>query len=338
MKFIRVLLLIFFLLFQFTACNREDKIQKTPEKKTIGVSMASMKQDVFKIMKEAMMDLRDSENIEIIWLDAEEKEEKQEENIDYLIKKKVDVIIINPVSCKETAKGVEKIINAKIPVVAMDRIISNVKLHAYITANNYRTGTEQARYLVEQINGQGKIIILKGDKDDNVAYEITTGNKDILKGNMGIEIVAEEWHKDWSAELAEVTVRKALEKHPDLKGILANNSDMALAAVKILKEKNLIDQVITIGSDANKESCLAIAKDEHNAEIDNMPHILSLAALKTAIFISRNETWDYDKTIKNGEYDIPVVITPIMLINKYNLIVMRDRWPELNKYINSIKE
>ncbi|NLM96480.1 MAG: sugar ABC transporter substrate-binding protein, partial [Halanaerobiaceae bacterium] len=108
--------------------------------------------------------------------------------------------------------------------------------------------------------------------------------------------------------------------------------------VKIVKEKNLIDQAITIGSNANKESCLAIAKGEHNAEIDNMPHILSLAALKTAIFISRNETWDYDKTIKNGEYDIPVVITPIMLINKYNLIVMRDRWPELNKYINSIKE
>lgn len=337
MKFIRNLVLVFFLLFLFTACERDLKVQKTPEKKTIGVSMASMKQNFFKIIKEAMMDLREQENIDIIWLDSEEKKEKQEENINKLIKEKVDVIIINPVDCKETAKEVEKIIKAKIPVLAMDRIVRNVKLNAYISADSFRIGIEQARYLSEQIEGQGKILILKGDKEDNVASEITAGNKEILRKNMHIYIVAEEWHKDWSPELAAETVRKTLEVHPDLKGILANNSDMALAAVKVLKEKKLSGQVITIGSDADKESCLAIAKDEHNAEIDNMPHILGLATIKTAVYIARNQTWDYDKIITNGEYELPVIVTPIMLINKYNLVVMRDRWPELNDYIKTVK-
>jgi len=337
MKYTKNLILIFFLLFLFTACEKDIKIQKTPEKKTIGVSMASMKQDFFKIIKEAMMDIREQENIEIIWLDAEEKKEKQEENISKLIKEKVDTIIINPVDCKETAKEIEKIKNAKIPVVAIDRIIRNVKLDAYISSDSFGTGTEQARYLAEQIDGQGKILILKGDKNDNVSQEITAGNKDVLRKTLRIDIVAEEWHEDWSPELAADTVRKALEAHPDLQGILANNSDMAMAAIKVLKEKNLLDQVTTIGADASKEACLAIAKDEHTADIDTMPYVLGLSAIKTAVFIARDEIWNYDINIKNGDYDLPVIVTPIMLINKFNLVVMRDRWPELYDYIKTVK-
>ena len=40
---------------------------------------------------------------------------------------------------------------------------------------------------------------------------------------------------------------------------------------------------------------------------------------------------------ENGEYDVRVKVTPIMLIDKYNLITIRDRWPELNQYIKTVK-
>lgn len=119
----------------------------------------------------------------------------------------------------------------------MDRIIEDTKLDAYLTSNSFRVGVEQAKYLAQQMEEQGKVLILKGDKDDNVAIEISAGNLEILRKNQKIDIVSEEWHQEWSADLAEKTVRKTLEKHPDLKGILANNSDMAMAAVKVLKEK-----------------------------------------------------------------------------------------------------
>lgn len=336
-NYIKYLSVILILLFLYTACERNNKVRKIPEKIIIGVSIASMKEDVFKIMKEAMLDMREQENIEIIWLDANEKKENQKENIEKLIKEKVDIIIINPINCKEIAELMKKIKSAKIPVLAMDKLIKNVKLDAYITVDNFRAGIEQARYLTEQIDEQGKILILKGDKNDNISHEITAGNKDVLRKSLLIDIVAEEWHNGWSPELAKDTVKKTLENHPDLKGILANNSTMAMAAVKVLKEKKILDKVITIGVDGSKEACLSIAKNEHDADIDNMPHVLSLTALKTAIFIVRNEAWDYDKTIKNGEFDLPVIVTPIMLIDKYNLVIMRDRWPELNEYIKTVK-
>ena len=136
--------------------------------------------------------------------------------------------------------------------------------------------------------------------------------------------------------MAEETVRRTLEKHPDLKGILANNDAMTMAAIKVLKEKNLTDKIITVGADASKEACLAIARGEHDADVDKMPYVLGMVSFKVASSLAREEPWEYDREIKNGEYDVRVKVTPIMLIDKYNLITIRDRWPEFNQYIKTV--
>lgn len=336
-KYAFLILILFTLL--FTGCAREEKVSKLPSRITIGVSFASLNSTTSRFIREAMEDLKERDNVELILLDADENEEREKENLERLLQEKVDAIIIQPVKSKnEELKEILKEIEKKnIPLVAMDRIIEDTKLDAYLTSNSFRVGVEQAKYLAQQMEEQGKVLILKGDKDDNVAIEISAGNLEILRKNQKIDIVSEEWHQEWSADLAEKTVRKTLEKHPDLKGILANNSDMAMAAVKVLKEKNLTGQVITVGADATREACLAIAREEHDADVDKMPYVLGMVSFKVACYLARQEPWEYDTVVKNGEHEVRVKVTPIMLIDKYNLIAMRDRWPELNKYIKTVK-
>lgn len=336
-KYAFLILILFTLL--FTGCAREEKVSKLPSRITIGVSFASLNSTTGRFIREAMEDLKERDNVELILLDADENEEREKENLERLLQEKVDAIIIQPVKSKnEELKEILKEIEKKnIPLVAMDRIIEDTKLDTYLTSNSFRVGVEQAKYLAQQMEEQGKVLILKGDKDDNVAIEISAGNLEILRKNQKIDIVSEEWHQEWSADLAEKTVRKTLEKHPDLKGILANNSDMAMAAVKVLKEKNLTGQVITVGADATREACLAIAREEHDADVDKMPYVLGMVSFKVACYLARQEPWEYDTVVKNGEHEVRVKVTPIMLIDKYNLIAMRDRWPELNKYIKTVK-
>lgn len=336
-KYAFLILILFTLL--FTGCAREEKVSKLPSRITIGVSFASLNSTTGRFIREAMEDLKERDNVELILLDADENEEREKENLERLLQEKVDAIIIQPVKSKnEELKEILKEIEKKnIPLVAMDRIIEDTKLDAYLTSNSFRVGVEQAKYLAQQMEEQGKVLILKGDKDDNVAIEISAGNLEILRKNQKIDIVSEEWHQECSADLAEKTVRKTLEKHPDLKGILANNSDMAMAAVKVLKEKNLTGQVITVGADATREACLAIAREEHDADVDKMPYVLGMVSFKVACYLARQEPWEYDTVVKNGEHEVRVKVTPIMLIDKYNLIAMRDRWPELNKYIKTVK-
>ncbi|MFW6288107.1 MAG: substrate-binding domain-containing protein, partial [bacterium] len=175
LKYIICIWITLFAVFFLTACQSEQ-VSNNPPKKTLGVSMASMKEDVFSIMKEAMYDNKERDNIDIIWLNAKDDEEQQKKDISYLIEQDVDLIIMNPVNTKDASKLVEKINENDIPVLALDRIVNDVQLAGYITSDSFRVGLEQAKYLSGQINHQGNIILLKGDKENNVAYEITAGN------------------------------------------------------------------------------------------------------------------------------------------------------------------
>ncbi|MEJ6951933.1 substrate-binding domain-containing protein [Natronospora cellulosivora (SeqCode)] len=327
-------LIIVSLIFSFflTGCENEE-VSSTPPPITIGVSMATMGEEVFEFMKDAMYDSKERDNVNLIWLDADDEKEQQRQDIKKLIDKEVDIIIINPVDSREAKELVKKINEADIPVLALDRFIEEADLTGYVTADNIEVGIIQARYLIDQIDQSGKIIILKGDKENNVAYEITQGNKAVIKNYINVRIVSEEWHEDWSGELAEETVRKALERHPDIKGILANNSSMAMGAVKVLKENDLIDDIVTVGADAAEEAVIAIAKGEHNAEIDKMPYLQGLSAFKAATIIARKDRWHHEMRIESGEYNIPVKITPVQLINEDNIILMRHRYPEIMDHL-----
>ncbi|MEJ6951934.1 substrate-binding domain-containing protein [Natronospora cellulosivora (SeqCode)] len=324
------LILLFFLI----GCENEETTNPLPPPITIGVSMATMDVEIFEYMKDAMYDNKERDNVNLIWLDANEEFEQQKQDIQKLIQEEVDIIIINPVESREVGELVKIINDAKIPVIALNRFIEEADLTGYINADNIEVGILQARYLVDQIDKSGKVIILKGDKRNNVAYEITQGNKAVLKNYINIRIVSEEWHEEWSDELAEETVRKALERHPDIKGILANNSPMALAAVEVLKEKGLINDVITVGGDATEDAIIAIAKGEHNAEIDKMPYLQGLSAFKAATIIARKDRWHHEMRIESGEYSIPVKITPVQLINEDNIILMKNRYPEIMEHLD----
>ena len=97
-----------------------------------------------------MEDLTERDNIELILLDAEENEIKEKENLEKLLEAKADVIIIQPVKSKnKEIEGVLKRLKKRISPGAMDRILEDTKLDAYVTSN-FRAGVEQAKYLTSR--------------------------------------------------------------------------------------------------------------------------------------------------------------------------------------------
>jgi ABC-type sugar transport system substrate-binding protein len=296
----------------------------------IGVSIANMKEDVYKVMKEAIMEYKTEINADIIWKDANNDIRQQEEDIKSLIEQKVDIIIFHAVRTDEPGKEIVRLINKlNIPIVALDRLPKDSKVDAYISADNFRAGQLQARYLSDQIDKKGNIIILKGDKNTNVTDNITVGNKSELKKNKDIEVIKEEFHHNWSRELAKETTNEILKENEEINGIIANNDKLALGAIDALEENNKSGKIIVVGSDASKEASIAVAKEKLDATIDKMPYTMGKKALMVASFILRGTDWNWDRTIKNGEYNIKLIISPVKLIDKYNIETLEERWGKL---------
>ena len=296
----------------------------------VGVSVATMKEAVYSFMKKAMMDNKDKYNAEIYWVAANNDEMAQVANVEDLLAQGIDVLILHPVNTVAAASLVEKARKENVPVVSMDRLPVNANVNCHVTANSFLVGQTQAKYLAEKLNGKGNIVILEGESGNDVAKEITSGNKDILKNYPGMKIVVDQTHKSWSRDLAMATTENALTNYKnDIQGVSANNSGMIMGAVQAILAEGLKGKIITVGSDADKDSCQAIIDGTNSADVDKEPYQLGLISFETAVKIARGEKVETDTTVQNGKYKVPVKFTPVRLITKENVKDMKDRWPEL---------
>lgn len=81
-----------------------------------------------------------------------------------------------------------------------------------------------------------------------------------------------------------------LQAHPDLKGVYAQNDDMALGAMQVLAENNRTD-VKVFGVDGLMEAVRAIADgDQYVATALNDPDAEGRLAIQTAAKVARGES------------------------------------------------
>lgn len=321
-------ILVFLVGFVLTANLSYAEVKSSKIK--VGVSVATMKEAVYSFMKKAMTDNKDKYGAEIYWVAANNDEMAQVANVEDLLAQGIDVLILHPVNTVAAGSLVEKARRENVPVVSMDRLPTNANVNCHVTANSFMVGQIQAKYVAERLNGKGNVVILEGEAGNDVAREITAGNKDVLKNYPNIKIVVDQTHKAWSRDLAMATTENALTNYRnDIQGILANNSGMIMGAVQALLAEGVKNKVVTVGSDADKDSCQAIIEGTNDADVDKMPYQLGLISFQVAISIAKGAELESDTMVQNGKYKVPVKFTPVRLITKENVKEMKDRWPDL---------
>lgn len=94
--------------------------------------------------------LRPIELIPMVAGDGDAGIKKQIEQMNSLIDRKVDLIIVQPTDNAALAEGLKKANRANIPVVAYDQYISQGKLAAYRTSDNYQAGWLNGEYIASK--------------------------------------------------------------------------------------------------------------------------------------------------------------------------------------------
>ncbi len=296
----------------------------------IGVLMSSMQQSVYFFMHRAMAEAAAADGVELLWLSSDNLERKEGFYLDGLLASDIDVLIYQPVNERTAGPRVDRLLRNGIPVVALDRLPYDAQVAAYITADSRQVGRLQAECLAEALGGHGRILILSGDQASRVAEEITAGNLEVFDRFPGMTVAQQTYHFRWSRQLAMLTTREALATAGRIDGIVANNSSEAMGAVAALREKGLSGTIPIVGADADFDACLAVLDGEMLAEVDKRPIELGMTAYEVALTLARGEVPQAEHKIPNGRFEIPVVLTPVRLITKQNLLMeMSYRWSAL---------
>lgn len=186
----KILLTVIALLF-LSACGNEDGANgdgEAIENPTIGISMPTQSSERWIEDGNNMVSLLEESGYETDLQFAENVVENQLSQIENMISRGVDILIIAAVDGEALTDVLDQAQNMDIPVIAYDRLIMNHEhVNYYATFDNFGVGELQGGYIVEALdleNGDGgpyNIELFAGSPDDNNSYFFWDGAMSVLE-------------------------------------------------------------------------------------------------------------------------------------------------------------
>ncbi|MGG6361248.1 substrate-binding domain-containing protein [Peribacillus frigoritolerans] len=280
------------LMFTLTACGggaAKDSGSSTSkdgggESLVIGFSQATLESPFYTSLVDGAKAEATKENAELIVVDAQNDIEKQNTDVQSLITKGIDVLLINPVNPSAVAPALKAAERAGIPVITVDRQTKE-DVVSYIGRDNIEMGRLAGEKAVELLGGKGatgKVIELQGDAGGTVMKARHDGFHEVVEKEKGIKII-EGPYSEYIRAKAVSSMQDLLQAHPDVKLVYAHNDDMALGAMKVLEQAGKLKDVKIVGIDGLMEAVKKIEEGTFHATVINDPISLGTLAIQTAI-------------------------------------------------------
>jgi ABC-type sugar transport system, periplasmic component len=226
---------------------------------------------------------------EFIHVDAGGDAPTQIANIEDLISRKVDAIIIDPASPTAIAPVVEKAYAAGIVTIVSKSGIATTKYTAFQNNDEVQFGASGAQWLVDQLGGKpGVVLGLRGIAGYGVDIERWTGAQSVFSKHPEIQVFAE--YADWSYDKAKEVSKALLAAHPDFVGIYSEGGQMSRAMVDAMVEAGLDPAKYPQASEDDNGFCKQVIKYNLNACASGKPVWLSRLAVRAALDALRGIT------------------------------------------------
>lgn len=236
------------------------------KKITVGSTVYYMTEFIT-LMVEGMKEEAKDIGIDLIILDADNDASKQLSQVENLIAKKVDVILVAAVDADAIVPALDMAQAAGIPLTGVNMLMNTDRKYYYAGPNDVEAGELEAQYIIDKIGGKGNVVILEGPIGTSAQLQRLEGNMNVLKKNSGVKILAQK-PANWNREEALTLTENWLQTYPGkIDGIIAHNDEMALGAIQALEAKGLKNKIPVAGVDAIKDACQAIKDGRMEATV-----------------------------------------------------------------------
>jgi ribose transport system substrate-binding protein len=186
--------------------------------------------------------------IKVIFKDAQNDSLKQRSQIEEFINAGVDLIIVSPKEAAPLTPPVGAAYDNGIPVIVLDRRVLGEKYTCFIGADNKKIGKAAGEWIVERLEGKGRVVELKGLMTSTPGQDRHTGFREGIKGSE-IEIIFEADMK-WLEPEARKEMESALARFENIDLVYAHNDPGAHGAYLAAKAAGREEDIIFVGIDA----------------------------------------------------------------------------------------
>jgi ribose transport system substrate-binding protein len=255
-----------------------------------GLSLSTLNNPFFVTVKDGAQKEADILHVNLIVTDAQNRLDKQISDIEDLIQKQVDALLINPTDSAGIATVVKKANKAGIPVFAIDRAIdvsTGARVIAQIASDNAFGGRLQARFLAKVLGGEGNVVELEGIPGASAAIDRKAGFEDELaKVAPGMKIIVSQQAGFDQAKGLEV-MQNIIQANPGkIYAVVAANDSMALGAIQAIQQAAARrpdgSRIIVVGFDAIDQALEQIRKGNLDATIAQQPALMGQLGVGSA--------------------------------------------------------
>ena len=280
----------------------------------------------YPIFKKKVESLTDNKG-KVEYANAEADADKQADQMQSMIDKQVDIIVLDAVDAHGIAESVTKAREAGIPVIAYDRLAEG-PIDAYISFDNSLVGEVQGRSLLEAMGGDlsvtDKIVMMNGSSTDPNAKQFKAGALSELKGKV---TVAKSFDtKDWDPKNAEANMEEAISEIglDNIEAEYSANDGMAGGIVKALRAAGVTKLPPITGQDAELSAVQRIVAGEQYMSVyksypEEAEHAAEMAVAKVQGRGIQFDALTRDRVDSPTEQDIPAQLVPVVALTRDNL-------------------
>jgi ribose transport system substrate-binding protein len=246
----------------------------------IGLSISTLNNPFFVSMRSGAQQAAKSQGVKLLVSDAQNDSATQQDDVQNFVTQQVDAILVNPVDPKAIVPAIQAANQANIPVICLDRGASGGKVETLIASNNVKGG-EMAGQEMLKLVGSGSIAQLEGIPGTDPARDRGQGFQQAINGQSAVKLVASQTANFDRAQGLNVT-ENILQANPDIKGIFAQNDEMALGAVRALGSHAGSD-VKVVGFDGIEDALKAIQSGKMNATVAQQPDKIGSLGVQNAM-------------------------------------------------------
>jgi ribose transport system substrate-binding protein len=171
----------------------------------------------------------------VFYANAEFSAEKQVSDLEDLLTKDIDILIIQPVNPPAVSSVIEDFYDGGTIVVPCVSPLVTDKYTASLMSDDKEFGATGAKFLVKALKGRGNIVALDGMDGITVAINRWAGAKEVFDQNPGIKILGKAF-ADWDYAKGKAAAENFLAAFPRIDGVWASGGAMTQGAIEAFME------------------------------------------------------------------------------------------------------
>jgi ABC-type sugar transport system substrate-binding protein len=294
------------------ASNTSGNSTGSGSNKKVGATLLSLQYPFLVHLNDAMKAEAQKDGFNLTALDPRQSTATELSQIEDLITKKANAIIMIPVDQKASQAAAAKVNAANIPLILVNTRFSDDfkgKYVTYVGSDDTEAGTIEGKYVLDQLPQGGSIVYLVGQYGGASTERRKAGFDQVINGS-NIKVATEVEAKGSRAE-AKSIMEDLLRRYSNkgqIVGVVAQNDEMAIGASSAIKEAGRSDEFkIIIGVDGSEAGLKAVKSGDMTASVFQDAVGQGTKAAQVAADVLAGKTVD-------KEYKIP-----FQLVTKENL-------------------